>query len=39
MKSYEECVTAYEKARTPGQVQVPLYDPEVLQRHPGGTIA
>ena len=39
MESYEECVTAYEKARTLGELQVPLYDPEVLQRHPGGKIA
>jgi hypothetical protein len=39
MESYEECVTAYEKARAQAQIQVPLYDPAVLERHPGGVIA
>jgi hypothetical protein len=39
MESYEECAIAYQKARRLGKLQVPLYDPEVLQRHPGGEIA
>lgn len=39
MESYEECVTAYEKARALGQILVPLYDPDVLQRYQGGQIA
>jgi hypothetical protein len=39
MESYEECVIAYGKARSIASLLVPLYDPAVLQRHPGGKIA
>jgi glyoxylase-like metal-dependent hydrolase (beta-lactamase superfamily II) len=38
-ESLEECDRAYEKIRKVAKILLPLYDPDVLKRHPGGTIA
>jgi glyoxylase-like metal-dependent hydrolase (beta-lactamase superfamily II) len=38
-ESLEECLAAYERIRREADIVVPLYDPEVLERHPGGIIA
>lgn len=34
-----ECLEAYERIRREADLLVPLYDPEVFQRHPGGIVA
>ena len=38
-ESLEECLAAYQRIRREADLVVPLYDPEVLVRHPGGVIA
>src|SRR5947207_5384359 len=38
-ESMEECHVAYARFRREASVFVPLYDPEVLERFPGGRIA
>jgi len=38
-ESMEECVRSYAMIRTRASRVLPLYDPEVLVRHPGGRIA
>lgn len=38
-ESLHECFAAYHRLRTEASIVVPLYDPEVLIRHPGGRIA
>lgn len=35
----EECFTAYRRMRREGDILIPLYEPEVLERFPGGVIA
>ena len=37
-ESLEECHQAYEKIRQEADILLPLYDPEVLDRHPGGIV-
>jgi glyoxylase-like metal-dependent hydrolase (beta-lactamase superfamily II) len=39
MESLPECMAAYKRIRMEADVVVPLYDPEVLTRFPGGKIA
>ena len=38
-ESLEECLAAYNRIRREADIVVPLYDPEVLVRHPRGIIA
>lgn len=38
-ESYRECLTAYDRLQRSADVVIPLYDPEVLQRHPRGRVA
>jgi glyoxylase-like metal-dependent hydrolase (beta-lactamase superfamily II) len=38
MESLPECMAAYERLRREADVVIPLYDPEVLRRFPGGQI-
>jgi hypothetical protein len=37
-ESLEECYEKYERIRREADILLPLYDPEVLNRHPGGVI-
>lgn len=37
--SIEECHEAFEKIRREADILLPLYDPAVFDRHPGGIIA
>jgi glyoxylase-like metal-dependent hydrolase (beta-lactamase superfamily II) len=39
MESLEECHRAYERIKREGDILIPLYDPEVLERFPEGKIA
>lgn len=39
MESLPECMAAYEWLRREADIVIPLYDPEVLKRFPGGKIA
>ncbi len=39
MESLRECLEAYERLRNEADIVIPLYDPEVLRRFPGGKIA
>ncbi len=39
MESLPECMAAYERLKKEADIIVPLYDPEVLIRFPGGKIA
>jgi len=38
-ESYAEAMTTYERLRKEADILIPLYDPEVLERHPGGHVA
>jgi glyoxylase-like metal-dependent hydrolase (beta-lactamase superfamily II) len=38
-ESLEECLKAYDRIRKEADIVVPLYDPEVLERYPGGLVA
>jgi len=38
-ESLEECIRTYDKVRKAGPILLPLYDPDVLERHPSGKIA
>ena len=38
-ESLEECHNSYAKIRQAGKILLPLYDPDVLKRHPNGVIA
>ena len=39
MESMEECFATYARLQREAAIVVPLYDPEVLDRYPGGVIA
>jgi glyoxylase-like metal-dependent hydrolase (beta-lactamase superfamily II) len=39
MESLPECMAAYHRIRREADAIIPLYDPEVLQRFPGGKVA
>ena len=39
MESMEECFATYARLRREGTILVPIYDPEVLERFPGGIVA
>ncbi len=39
MESLAECMLAYERLRQEADIVIPLYDPEVLERFPGGKVA
>ena len=39
MESLPECLEAYEHLRKEAETVIPLYDPEVLKRFPGGKVA
>jgi glyoxylase-like metal-dependent hydrolase (beta-lactamase superfamily II) len=39
LESMEECHIAYERIRRSASIVIPLYDPEVLRRYPGGKVA
>lgn len=39
MESMEECFRTYERLRREADLLLPLYDPDVLVRHPGGKVA
>ena len=39
MESLPECLEAYERLRKEAETVIPLYDPEVLKRFPGGKVA
>lgn len=39
LESMEECFRTYERVRREADILLPLYDPQVLSRHPGGKIA
>lgn len=39
MESMEECYRTYERLKREGDIIIPLYDPEVLERYPGGRVA
>jgi hypothetical protein len=39
MESMEECFATYDRLRREASIVLPLYDPEVLERFPGGEIA
>ncbi|MBA3443047.1 MAG: hypothetical protein H0T92_24650 [Pyrinomonadaceae bacterium] len=39
LESMEECFKTYERLRREGDILVPLYDPELLTRHPQGRVA
>lgn len=39
MESLPECMAAYARLRSQADIFIPLYDPEVYQRFPGGTVA
>jgi glyoxylase-like metal-dependent hydrolase (beta-lactamase superfamily II) len=39
LESMEECFRTYERLRREGDILIPLYDPEVLNRYPGGRVA
>jgi glyoxylase-like metal-dependent hydrolase (beta-lactamase superfamily II) len=38
-ESLEECIHSYDRIRKAGSILLPLYDPDVLKRHPSGKIA
>jgi glyoxylase-like metal-dependent hydrolase (beta-lactamase superfamily II) len=38
-ESYRECLVAYDRLRRSADILIPLYDPEVLERYPGGCVA
>jgi hypothetical protein len=38
-ESLEECIHTYDKIRQAGKIFLPLYDPDVLTRHPTGRLA
>ena len=38
-ESLEECIHSYDKIRQAGKILLPLYDPDVLKRHPTGRLA
>jgi hypothetical protein len=38
-ESLEECLVAYHRIRREASILLPLYDPQVLERHPGGRVA
>ncbi|MEX1031215.1 MAG: hypothetical protein WDZ91_14400 [Paenibacillaceae bacterium] len=38
MESLEECRDSYARIRKEGDICIPLYDPKVLERHPGGIV-
>jgi len=38
-ESYAEAMTTYERLRREADILIPLYDPEVFERYPGGHIA
>lgn len=38
-ESYTEAMVTYQRIRTSGATLVPLYDPEVFERHPDGRIS
>jgi len=37
-ESLEECHVTYDRIRREAAITLPLYDPEVLERYPGGVI-
>jgi glyoxylase-like metal-dependent hydrolase (beta-lactamase superfamily II) len=39
MESLPECLEAYERLRREADIVIPLYDPEVMTRFPGGKVA
>jgi hypothetical protein len=39
MESMEECFATYARLRREAAIVVPIYDPEVVERYPGGIIA
>jgi glyoxylase-like metal-dependent hydrolase (beta-lactamase superfamily II) len=39
MESMDECFRTYDRLRREAAVVVPIYDPEVVERYPGGVIA
>ena len=39
MESLPECMAAYQRLRRMADIVIPLYDPEVLTRFPGGVVA
>jgi glyoxylase-like metal-dependent hydrolase (beta-lactamase superfamily II) len=39
LESMEECNIAYERIHRESEIVIPLYDPEALQRFPGGVVA
>jgi glyoxylase-like metal-dependent hydrolase (beta-lactamase superfamily II) len=39
MESLRECLEAYERLRDEAEIVIPLYDPEVFKRFPGGKVA
>lgn len=38
LESMEECFKTYARLKREGDILIPLYDPEVLERHPGGKV-
>ena len=38
-ESLEECLVAYTRIKKEADLTIPLYDPEVFKRHPGGKVA
>jgi len=38
-ESLEEVLVAYDRIRREAEILIPLYDPRVFQRHPGGRVA
>lgn len=39
MENLQECMAAYQRIRKEADIVIPLYDPEVLKRFPGGRVA
>jgi hypothetical protein len=39
MESMDECFRTYDRLRREATIVVPIYDPEVVERYPGGLIA
>jgi hypothetical protein len=35
----EECFRTYDRLRSEAAIVVPIYDPDVVERYPGGVIA
>ena len=38
-ESMEEALVAYDRIRREADILLPLYDPRVFERHPGGRVA